>query len=148
MHIQRTIEIRTRPEALWKLLTDAEQVKRWIPELVSDEPVTPGPDRVGSVSRLKVREGSRIVDYTSEITVYEPTTHFEIELKAGSLGAKPMRVSYEIKDDPTLLRYTARWRPSGIMLRLMHPLIAVMARRNTRVTLQRIKAIAEEENGN
>ena len=62
MHIERTIEIDVAPAILWTLLTETEQVKRWVPELIDDVPLTDPPLRAGSASRMLIREGSREVE--------------------------------------------------------------------------------------
>ena len=145
MDIERTIEIAVSPATLWPLLTESEQMKRWMPELVSSEPVTPGSPRVGSITHVVIKEGAREVEYTSEVIALDPQAHLEIELKGASLGASPMRVEYRLAaaGASTSLWCNARWQPRGLMLRLMSPLINVMGRRNNRLALQRLKALAE-----
>ncbi len=76
---------------------------------------------------------------------FDPHDYIEIELREGSLGQNPMRVGYRLTPNGarTTLEMTGNWKPSGIMLRLMYPLILVPGRRNGRVALGRLKALAE-----
>ena len=147
MRTQRTIEINAPAEILWVLLTDVEQLKRWTPEIISSEPMSPGPVRVGMRSQTKIKEGSRIVDYEGEITACDEPRHLELLLIGGSLGKNPMRVGYRMvpADDKTTLHYDADWRPQGILLWLMLPLIMWAGRNHASDALVRLKTLAEDE---
>src|SRR5688572_7133956 len=136
MLLERTVDLAAPPARIWALLTDPEQVARWITEIVSDEPVTPPPVGVGTTTRMKMREGSRVVEYATEILAYTPERELEIEMRGGSLGAEPMRVSYRLSElgAATRLVYRSTWRPRGILLWLLLPLIIVMGRFNLRRT--------------
>ena len=141
MLIERTIEIAARPADLWILLTDGEQMKRWMADLVHSE--GNGPLEVGASSKVTVREGSREVEYLSTVKECQPHELLEIELSGGSLGQNPMRVRYELSG-ATSLRYEAEWKPKEIHLKLMAPLISGMARKNADKALDALKAVAEE----
>ena len=145
MNVDRTIEIAVSPEDLWPLLTDTEHLKTWMPDIVDDELLTSGPVGPGTTSRTKIREGRKIVDYITELKVYEPPTRLDIELREGSLGKCPMRVSYQMTRTPrgTRLRYTGSWRPIGFALRLMYPLLLILGRNHVRDSLRRLKSLAE-----
>ena len=145
MHIEQKIETRTSPESLWTLLTEPEQVKRWIPELISDEPITPGPEGVGMKTRMRLKEGSKVVEYGSEITAFDREDYLELRLTGGSLGAGPMVVGYRLLpgDQGTGLHYTSTWQPYGLILRLLSPLITFMAKKNTRAQLRRLQKLAD-----
>ena len=147
MQTKTSIEIDASPETVWTLLTDPDKVMTWNPDIVANEPAEPGPGRVGHISVTKIKEGSRIVDYVTEVMVLEPEEYLEIEMREGSLGKNPMRVGYTLTPNRagTTLEMTGNWKPSGIMLRLMLPLILLMGRRNSRVALGRLKALAEGE---
>ena len=145
MQIQRTIDLPTSPARVWTLLSEPDNVARWITELVSDEPLTPPPVGVGTTTRMKIREGSRVVEYTTEILAYDVHRELAIEMRGGSLGASPMRVSYHLTDlgDATRLVYRSTWRPTGILLWILLPLIIVMGRRNLRRSLGRLSALCQ-----
>src|SRR5688572_8502573 len=98
MHLERTIDITGSPDRVWALLTEPDQVSRWITELVSDDPTTPPPIGVGTATRMKIREGSRIVDYETEILAYRPSSELALVMRGGSLGREPMRISYLLTD--------------------------------------------------
>lgn len=147
MHIIRTVNIDAPSELIWELLTDVEQIKRWTPSLISDEPLTDGPTQVGQISKMKIKEGSKVVAYESEIASYQPTTHLGIILRGGSLGTGPMHVDYQItpKADGIVMTYTSRWEAHGLMLKLMSPIITKMANNNVTETMNQLKSLAEKE---
>lgn len=144
MHIERTVDLSASPDRVWTLLTEPDQVARWITELVSDEPTTPPPVGVGTTTRMKIREGSRVVEYTTEILAYTPHSELAIEMRGGSLGREPMRVWYLLDDlgGTTRLVYRSSWRPRGVLLWLLLPLIQVVGRRNLRRSLGRLAELA------
>ncbi len=144
MNISRTIELPASPAHVWTLLTEPEQIQRWIKELVSDEPITPPPVGVGTRTRMTIREGKRLVQYETELLAFAPHRELVVEMRGGSLGREPMRVSYHLTDlgGSTRLVYRTTWRPRGFLLHLLYPLIVLIGRGNMRRSLGRLAAIA------
>ena len=70
-------------------------------------------------------------------------------MRGGNLGASPMLVRYALSPAGrgTELRYQATWQPQGLMLRLMSPLIDIVARKSCRRSLARLEELAEDEAG-
>ena len=147
MNTESSVVLRTTADELWPLLVEPGNIQLWNPDIVSHEPLTSGPPGVGSRSAVRIREGSRLVEYESEVLTFEPGKLLVIQLTGGSLGAGPMVVSYAITpaDDHVTLRMTGRWEPVGLLLRLLAPLIGFMGKRNSRVAMQRLKRLAEGE---
>ena len=145
MILERTIDLAAPPARIWTLLTEPEQIKRWITELVSDEPITPPPIGVGTRTRMKIREGARTVEYATELVAFTPPSELVIEMRGGSLGAEPMRVAYLLSDrgGATRLVYRASWRPRGALILLL-PLIILVGRRNLRRSLGRLAELARD----
>lgn len=144
MILERTIDLPASPAHVWGLLTQPDQIARWITELVSDEPTTPPPIGVGTRTRMKLRERSRIVEYATELLAYTPHSELVLEIRGGNLGAEPMRVAYRLsaRDGGTCLVYQSSWRPRGILLYLLLPLIILIGRQNLRRSLGRLAALA------
>lgn len=144
MLIERTVDLAAPPDRIWTLVTDPTQVAKWITELVSDEPTTPPPYGVGTTTRMKIREGARVIEYTTEILTFTPCTELALEMRGGSLGREPMRISYVLSDlgGTTRLLYRCTWRPRGILLWLLLPLIVVVGRWNLRRSLNRLAQLA------
>jgi hypothetical protein len=95
---------------------------------------------------MQIREGARVVEYETEIVAFEPHRQLAIEIRGGSLGAEPMRVSYVLAehDGATRLVYRTSWRPRGWLLHLLLPLIIVVGRRNLRRSLGRLSEIVQQ----
>ena len=145
MYILKKTHIKTSPEQLWDLLTETEKMKRWNPTIISEEPLSSGEPGVGFKSIVRIKEGSSINEYENEISSYDPVNHLGIMLRGGNLGQGPMNVDYHLIEltDGTELTYESRWEPYGIMLKLMSPLITMMARRNVEDVMGRLKKLAE-----
>lgn len=140
MHLDFEIDIPTTPATLWHWLTEPEAIKRWMPAIESDEPLTPGPPGVGTRSRMTLREGKRSVRYETELTTYDVERLLTLDMRGGSLGTSPMQVRYHLtaRGETTRLHYTADWRPNELGLRLLSPLIRIAAGRNARASLDRL----------
>ncbi len=145
MNTETSLLLRTTPEKLWPLLVEPDNIRRWNPDVVNHKPLTSGPPAVGSKSAVQIREGSRLVEYVSEVITFEPGELLVIQMTGGSLGAGPMTVSYSITpgDECLTLRVTGQWKPVGLLLRLLAPLFGVLARRNSKAAMERLKGIAE-----
>ena len=147
MNIHKQILIPASPEYVWELLTDIDKIKRWVPCFISDEPVSEGEVGVGYISTLKLKEGSRIVAYESEISAFSPPKRLSIILRGGSLGKEPLHIDYQLSQSHlgTQVIYKNCWRAHGLMLKLIAPLINLMARKNAQQALNALKALANEE---
>lgn len=149
MDLNQTIVINAPTTVVWTLLTDFDQMRRWMPDVVSCEVRSPGPLRAGLVSDMKITEGKKVVDYVSEIVTHEPQTRLTVRLSGGSLGKGPMDIDYRIVSDEnsTTVHINTTWKPHGIVLSLMSPLINVLGKRNTATVMTRLKDLAESESG-
>ena len=147
MRITRSIGVACSRDRMWFLLTDVEQIQRWVAEILDQEDLTDGPIGPGTRSRVLVREGSKEVWYDHEILMYDEPDHLEFQLAGGSLGAGPMTVGYRVtgEDGRLAVHYRADWKPHGLVLTFMTPLITIMASRNARGAMERLKELAESE---
>ena len=147
MLITKTIQINASPELIWEMLTDLEQIKRWNSTVISDEPLSSGPPHVGQISKMMIREGSKIVEYESEISHYQPTSQLSMILRGGNLGKGPMYIDYQLSANEagTLVNYVSKWEPHGFTLKLMAPIINKMAQRNAKDVMNQLKIITEQE---
>ena len=96
---------------------------------------------------MKIKEGSKIVEYESELAASQPTEHLGIILRGGNLGDGPMHVDYFLSpsETGTIVTYKARWEPHGLMLKLMTPLLTKMSQRNASDAMNQLKSLAESE---
>ena len=147
MHIQLNTEIDAPVEIVWVCITDMEQIRRWLSDdIVGIDPADPGPLEAGQTSRMQIKEGGRIVEYENEIVRCDEPRQLEVLMKGKSLGKNPMTLNYRLAfaNGRTSLQYVATWKPHGLLLRLMSPLISWFGRRNTAQALTRLKSLAED----
>ena len=132
------------PSAVWEVLIDPDRVQEWMPEVVSYKTNADQGPGVGTKSTMSIKEGSKVVDYETEILTYEPNDRMVIEMRGGNLGSNPMQVSYTLAPagNKTTLTYCADWKPGALMLRLilglMSPLIRWAGGRKATKTLARL----------
>lgn len=111
--IEREFEIQAPVEAVWKALTDAEELTRWFP---MDANVEPG---VGGVIRKSWR-GEEAGEWPIEI--WEPNKHLKFVWEAG--GQDPagdeQESAGEAKPMPTAVDYFLEGRGGSTVLRLVH----------------------------
>ena len=144
MLIERVTTIDAAPAAVWDLLIDPERVQEWMPGVVSYETDPPGQGPgVGTTSIMKAKEGSKVVEYMTEILTWEPTDRLVVDIRGGSLGPNPMQVTYELAPagSKTTLTYRGEWQAGGLMMRLMVPLIRWMAGRNASQAMARLGTV-------
>ena len=147
MLITKTVQINASPELIWEMLTDLEQIKRWNTTVISDEPLSPGPPHVGQISKMMLKEGSKVVEYESEISHYQPTSQLSMILRGGNLGKGPMYLDYQLSanETGTMMNYESKWEPHGFTLKLMAPIINKMAQKNATEVLNQLKVVTEQE---
>ena len=145
MKITSTVDIACTRDRVWRLLTEPERIREWNTDLIRDETLTEGPVGVGTKSRMLIREGAKEVWYDGEILEYQQPEVLTMQLTGGSLGSGPMTIRYGVSgtDGALTVRFDSDWTAHGLVLRLMEPLIALMARRNAKGAMHRLKEVAE-----
>ncbi|MGI9517174.1 MAG: SRPBCC family protein [Pirellulaceae bacterium] len=147
MNIKINIDIDAPVETVWHCITDIEQIKRWLSDdIIGVDPADPGPLHAGQKSRMQIKEGGRIAEYENEIIQCNELEQLELLMKGQSLGKNPMMMNYHLtpSNGRTSLQYVATWKPHGLFLWLMSPLISWLGRRNTAKAFTRLKALAED----
>lgn len=148
MRIERKVKLAASQERVWHLLTDEESLKAWNPDIVEIRPLSPKESpplpEVGERSIMIIKEGSGTAEYESEIIESIPNRKLSISLHGGSLGVNPMIVNYELEthDGATGLTYSSKWQPSGFFLRVLTPLISIMARKNIDLSMERLRKLS------
>lgn len=145
MDIERVTAIEASPAAVWDLLIDPARVQEWAPEVISYDTDDKEP-AVGTISTMKIKEGSKEIAYVTEILEYEAVEHMVIEMRGGSLGPTPMRITYDVAPSGagTTLTYRSEWRAGTLFLKLIAPLITFMAGRNATQAMARLGAVASK----
>ena len=145
MHITHEYTLNVSQDRLWELLTEFDEMQKWSSSVLSDTPITDGEPRPGFKTKMLISEGKSEVEYESELLAYDPKTHLVLQLRGGNLGKGPMTLTYDLipEGDQTRLRYQTDWPPVGVMMKLMHPLITKMSRKNVAEQMERLRKVAE-----
>lgn len=147
MHIARVMEVECSPSRLWRFLTEKSNLPKWLPNIVEDVPITEGPIGVGSVSRVKIREGKNIELYESQITHYVENEHLAITLTGGSMRGNPAIVRYRVYPIGAArarLEYSATIGLDGFPL-VVKPIIWLVSRANAKKAMFRLQSLVREE---
>lgn len=107
---EHRIEIDAPPEAVWRAITEAEEVTRWYVQTAEIDP------RLGGTYKVSWGEG---MDGVSDIVVFEPGRHFRIEHRpmpgSPALETGPIAEEYLIETDGgrTVLRLVTSGIPDS-----------------------------------
>lgn len=139
------IKINATAEEIWQLLVDSEKIKKWNPEIISDEPLDEMGVSVGARGKIKLKEYGEVNEYISELTEVEPQKKLVLTLSGKPLGKSLMYVGYELieKDKLTTVRFYGSWKPNEFFLKLMTPMIRIAALKNQEKAKERLKSVAE-----
>ena len=147
MEIEKQLNISASQDKVWKLLTDSEEIKKWNPEIIEDTPLTEETLQKGAQSKLLMKEGSGQAEYLTEIIEVVTNEKLDMSLSGGPLGQSPMFISYIIKNNDNnsvAMTFKSSWKPKEFWLRVMSPLIKMMAQSNTDQSMSRLKELAEK----
>jgi len=146
MIITRKIKLKTSKSELWAYLTEFEKLQKWNTSIMKEEELSERPVTKGFTSKILIKEGKKEVWYGSEILDYQENKKLNISLSGGNLGKSPMNIEYQIteKENYTELFYESKWKPAGLLLKLMHPLIKSMSNKNIDGSLTKLKEEIEQ----
>ena len=149
MDICKHILIAVPADDIWPLITELDQIIKWNQSIVSSVAVSDGPIQKGFRSRLVLKEGNREVEYQEEVLSYEYLKAVEIQMSGGSLGKNPMNVRYDLVSEGNGTSVTQRctWKPSGLLLHLVAPIIAKSSAKSLEDNLVKLKKYAEAKVG-
>jgi uncharacterized protein YndB with AHSA1/START domain len=136
-----SIDIDAAPETIFPFLVEPDRLKRWLGGFVEARPLTDGPIGVGTRSIDVIRDGSRVMEFETEITSYEPPHAMTVRIRASGMeAASHYRLERWPSGARTLHRQEVRYR--GV-LRVIGPLVGGMVRRKMADDLRRLKEVVE-----
>lgn len=109
-------EFSAPPQAVFAALTDGEQVKAWMPGLVSFEALTDGPFAVGSRFRETRKMFGKEATEEFEVTALEPDRRLDLYVDGakGSSGSGEYRLSYTFEPHAGGTRVTLDGQVDGM----------------------------------
>lgn len=118
MRMQRQVQLDAPMERVFPLLSEPEQMKRWMPELVEVTHVSGEVNQPGYRFKQKLKEGGRVGTYDGEILAFESPQHVAVRIYNDMFE---VRVDYRLQPEGsgTRLDYVADLEPKTWFMKLM-----------------------------
>ncbi len=150
MRITYSFNAPCAPQAIFALLLDPEEQRRWMPELLANEPISDGPMRPGLRFRLRISEDGHPVEYLGEVTAFDPPRRIASRFHGGSFApGVVMLADYRLTPEAggTRLDYCCEsdTAGAGVFAWLMMWLFQGSARAKVRRHMEALKALATPE---
>lgn len=148
-----SIEIALPRERVVQLLADPAHMSKWLRGLVLHEPLSGEHGQVGTTSRVVMQMGKQKIEATETITRREPAdlhgipkgqvVHYEREIVAEGMWNGARERFTEVEPETTLWESENEYRFSGLLMRLMAPLMSGAFRKQSLQHMQDFRAFAE-----
>lgn len=146
MNVSLTTAIAVAPAKLWPWIVEPERMKQWMRGLESVEPLDGGGQRVGSRSRMVIREGGRAASYDVEVTEHTPERLLAIVIRAAHWKGLEMTCRYELVPQAgalTRLDYACAARTERTLWKILGFLFGWLARLQVKTFMRTLKKLAE-----
>ncbi len=116
--------------------------RRWSPEVVSLQPLSDGPVRLGTTARQVRVDRGRRTESTFRVSQFERGKRLEFQGVSD-----PFRVSYRLDDDAASTRLTFDFELSrlGLLMRPFEKLIRTVAQESAERVVENIRTLVEAE---
>jgi uncharacterized membrane protein len=141
--MQQSVDIARPLEEVFAFVANSANDALWGSNLVQVAKISPGPVRVGSRFRYKVRFAGREFELMREITEYELNRRHAVKTISGPLRFGGVR-TFEAIPGGTRLTLTGGGRAGGFF-GLAEPLLARAAQRSLRTDLATLKRLLEDQ---
>ncbi|HWC28706.1 MAG TPA: SRPBCC family protein [Dehalococcoidia bacterium] len=142
MRVAAVQKIEISPGQAFRLLADLERCPEYSKAVVDRRKLDDSPVGLGTRFHAVDRWPGQTVEFTVEITAYEPDTFI------AAAWSEPMAGGWQAQFQPdgsgTEIRFEAWMNPSG-MLGLLSPVMRFWAQKETRTFLARFKQWAEQQ---
>lgn len=149
-----SIEVALPRERVVQLLADPAHLPNWLRGLVLHEPLNGMHGQVGTTSRVVMQMGQQTIDCTETITRREPAdlhgipsecvVHFDREIVTKAVWSAVRDRFTEAGPDTTLWVSENEYRFSGLLMRLVGPLMPGAFRKQSQQHVHDFKAFAEQ----
>lgn len=149
-----SIEIDLPRERVAQLLTDPANIPKWLRGIVVHEPLSGTHGHPGTTSRVVMQMGEQRMECIETITRREPmdlhaipsgtVVHFDREIVGEGMWNAARERLTEAGPQRTLWRSENEFRFSGLLMRLVGPLMTGVFRKQSLQHLRDFKAFAEQ----
>lgn len=143
VHIEGEIVINRPVEDVFDFVADERNEPRYNPRMRLAEQITEGPIGVGTRFRAETVSLGRPVEMIIEVTSYEPPRRLASSTQMSSMGVHGA-LTFDTVPGGTRMRWSWELEPNG-MLKLVSPLVALMARRQEQRIWTGLKRLLEEQ---
>ena len=132
MKLTHKMTVKSDPAKVWAYLVEDDKFKTWNPDVIEAEDLDDLGVVKGARGRILMKEGNGECEYFTKLLDVEVEKRLSLELVGKPLGKSPMFVHYKIsrESDGTVLEQETDWTPAEWSLKLMTPLIKIMAKKN------------------
>ncbi len=140
INYEKTVTILRPVDQVFRIISDAKQLRNWQANLIDNELLTEGPLHAGTRFREKRRIRSRETEIEGEITEFVPNERFATR----TLTQPNVTVSYTFKPVEGGTQVTYRFKmPSKGIMRFLEPLILGSIKKDTESDFSNLKQILE-----
>lgn len=134
-------------EVVFKLLTEPEQVRRWMPSIESMETVSTPADGgpVGIRFRQRLRSGDRVSTFEGVITEFQQPERLSVRVGNNLFLMEFDYLLLRGPGDSTEIRYQFDSRVTHWLFRWFGSLLIIMTQRAMRQQMQSLKRVAESD---
>ena len=145
MKLEAEVWVDAKPEVVWAVMLDLEKAQRFVPLLLSVEPLSQAPD-VGAVVRMTFGRGDRRLTTDATVTEFEPLRRLALRANVEEVDATiDIHWLAEAKDEGTLVHQSVSARFHSMIARIGARALFGQAETQQRDALQRFKEVAESE---
>jgi uncharacterized membrane protein len=136
-----SIVIARPAEEVFAYLNDIKNWPKWNSTMLEAEQTSEGPVAVGTTFRGKSQALGQLMEWSSEITAYEPNRKMEQTLKSGPMLLRQI-LSFEPVEDGTRFTIIAEGQTGGLF-KLAEPLMNRQMQKQMEENFTKLKAILE-----
>ncbi len=145
MKLNADVWVDAPPETVWDVMLDLKGAPRFVPLLLTAEPLDDAPE-VGSQVRMTFGRGERRLTTVATVTHFVPPRHLALQADVDDVDVSlDIEWRAEPKDGGTLVRQAVEARFHTMIARLGARALFSQAEAKQREALDRFKVVAEAE---
>ena len=148
MKTSKTTLIEAPAATVFQWLEDNDRLRKWVPNLIEDEPLVETPEKVGSKFRQVFLENGRRMEMVGEITEFVENERLRVDITGKMFDLDADYVLVPVSETRTELTQNTEIKFKGIM-RLFAPVMVLMSKFSSSdpqaAAHENLKSMAEAE---
>lgn len=141
VRVEANVVINRLVEEVFAYLSDVRNWSQWNPGFLEGEQTSEGPVGVGTTARGVSQFLGRRMEWTGEITEYEPNRKINEKIASGPMSME-QSVAFESVEGGTKVTFVGEGETGGFF-RLAEPVVGPMMQRQLEGSLAKLKEILE-----